>query len=900
MSKKEFNSDNASAHSTREQLSRTQSTWDSVRALFEQALALPASQREAWVTARAASPGIAQDVLALLAHTTHGLGRPSALEQGASAEPPLSRAGQRMGAWLLDNELGTGGMGEVWLAERADGSYHAQAAVKLLKRGLDSETVLARFDLERQSLARLDHPNIARLLDAGLSPDGLPYFVMEYVQGQPIDQAAELLDVPQTLALFLQLTDAVSHAHRNLLVHRDLKPSNVLVTAAGQVKLLDFGIAKALDAQSQNPNTTRHGDTVYTPSFASPEQVRGEPVNTATDIYSLGVLLYVMLTGVRPYAREATTAFEIAQAVLTDAPTKPSELCTPTKTQQGQPSSARQSLQAGWEQTRKRLLGDLDNMLLKSLAKDVPERYASVDAFAADIRAHLGGHPVSVRAHGFGYLAAKFVMRNRLLTALSACVALTLAGATVGIAWQAKLANDQRRIAEQRFDDVHQFARTTLFEVDVALRDGPTAGREKLVSTALKYLDKLAQDGGLAQTKPELWRDVAEAYERVGDIQGGTQGANLGKQADARKSYEQAIALRERLAQAAPNDERNTSGLIEIHKRLGDQSRAEDNLGAALVHYDTVATLAKRLAALKPTDIQAQIKHIESQRYLASVHFRPFFPSLGNFELGRSLLEAVVPQAQALLARNPDSSLALENMNAVYNQVFDMRRMEGRHGDALTVALANQAVMDKLVAREPNNPKVQRFVALTRTRTGEALINSARFDEGFAAMDEGLAQHQRNAAADPANERAQRNVANAFGIMAEQYDLLERNAQALTWSKLEFELLTQQRAKFPQASFLIGRLDESARDYAVYLALNGKLGEAADVQRSLQARMAKDFSVAPKTAEDAKLHLQRARVWGMATQAKQPGAQRELDAAMPFALQGVEVMATAAVQYAQG
>ena len=231
-------------------------------------------------------------------------------------------------------------MGEVWLAERADGAYNGQAAIKVLRRGMDSSQVLQRFAQEQQALARLQHPHIAQLIDASRTPDGLPFFVMQRVQGQPIDAACVGLPLPAGLALFLQLADAVSYAHRNLLVHRDLKPSNVLVTAQGQVKLLDFGIAKALDPLDAAGLDTVAGERPFTPLYASPEQVRGEPMGTATDIYSLGVLLYVMLTGVRPYGRQASSAREVARSVLEEAPTRPSALSPQAQWLQHQPRVA--------------------------------------------------------------------------------------------------------------------------------------------------------------------------------------------------------------------------------------------------------------------------------------------------------------------------------------------------------------------------------------------------------------------------------------------------------------------------------------------------------------------------------------------------------------------------------
>ena len=298
--------------------------------------------------------------------------------------PATAHTGQRIGDWKIVRPLGSGGMGEVFEARRADGSFEGRAAIKLLKRGMDSAAVLQRLAQERQALARLNHPHIARLFDAGATDEGPPYFVMECVDGVPIDEAAQGRPLEVRIALFLQLTDAVAYAHRSLLVHRDLKPGNGLVTPEAQVKLLDFGIAKALDPlDGTDADTTVGTARPFTPNYASPERVRGEPVTTATDFYSLGVLLYQLLTDVRPTGRLATTPAEAARSVLEDVPARPSSL------------PADLVADPHWLATRKRLEGDLDNVLMKALEKPVERRYASVDALAADVRATLTGHPVS-------------------------------------------------------------------------------------------------------------------------------------------------------------------------------------------------------------------------------------------------------------------------------------------------------------------------------------------------------------------------------------------------------------------------------------------------------------------------------------------------------------------------
>ncbi len=389
--------------------------WVRLKALFDETADLTPAERAPLIEAAGLDATAWAELHSLLAHHDQASGRPGFLAASAAsvlASEPAARGaraaqvGQRLGPWEIVRAVGEGGMGEVFEARRADGSFEGRAAVKLLKRGMDSAAVLQRFAHERQALARLVHPHIARLLDAGASSEGLPYFVMEFVQGRPIHEAALGQPLELRLRLFLQLADAVSYAHRNLLVHRDLKPSNVLVDGEGQVKLLDFGIAKALDAFEDGAAQTTGEATVggqrpYTPHYASPEQVRGEPVSTATDIYSLGVLLYLMLTGTRPTGRSAVSAQDAARAVLEEEPTRPSRL------------GHGEAQDPQWPATRRRLDGDLDHILLMALEKSPQRRYVTVDALAADVRAFLAGRPVSAHAAAPLYVLGKFVRRNR-------------------------------------------------------------------------------------------------------------------------------------------------------------------------------------------------------------------------------------------------------------------------------------------------------------------------------------------------------------------------------------------------------------------------------------------------------------------------------------------------------
>ena len=399
-------------------------TWERVAALFDEALELPPSERAGFLDrACAGAAELRAEVEALLA----------ADEQAASfladpADPTgrlfaaavferreevaAERAGERLGAYRLVREIGRGGMGAVYLAERADGQFEQRVAIKLLQSGKQGDRVLRDFLRERQILARLEHPHIARLFDGGLTPAGEPYFVMEYIAGLTITGycAHHQLAVEERLRLFLAVCEAVAAAHRAHVVHRDLKPSNILVDGAGQVKLLDFGIAKVLGPET---GEMTHTAAAMTPLYASPEQVRGLPVTERTDVYALGLLLYELLTGRRAHRVDSESPESLIRAVLDGEPERPSAAV-------GQGSSAA---------LRRRLLGDLDNIVLKAVRKDPASRYPSAAAFGEDVQRHLAGEPVAARGSGLVYRAAKRLRRRRTeIAVLAILVMLSLAG----------------------------------------------------------------------------------------------------------------------------------------------------------------------------------------------------------------------------------------------------------------------------------------------------------------------------------------------------------------------------------------------------------------------------------------------------------------------------------------
>jgi tetratricopeptide (TPR) repeat protein len=396
--------------------------WQALEPLLDEVLDLAPEQRGGWIVELSTrSPMLAADLSALLT------GEDAADRSGFLAEPlEVSLAGLELGAYRLERPLGQGGMGSVWLAFRADGRFEGKAAVKILNLALLSATGQERFRREGSVLARLSHPGIAKLLDAGLSGAGQPYLVLEYVEGRPIDVFAreQRLTQVERIRLMLQVFAAVGHAHAHLIVHRDLKPSNILVTPEGVVKLLDFGIAKLLDGESGSDRSalTIDGGRVLTPQFAAPEQVRGEPLSMAADVYSLGVLLYLLLSGHHPTGEGCRTPAESIHALLETEP-------------------------VGLE------LGDLDNILAKALQKIPADRYLTVAAFADDLERYLGHQPVSARAHSLAYRVKKFTRRNRTAVIAGAVTGVGLIGATIFSLGQMRYAQQQRDDARAQRDN---------------------------------------------------------------------------------------------------------------------------------------------------------------------------------------------------------------------------------------------------------------------------------------------------------------------------------------------------------------------------------------------------------------------------------------------------------------
>jgi len=508
----------------------TSERWTRVKQVLADALDLSRDQRDAFVDqACGEDQDLRHEVLTLLRG-----------DEPDSNFLNLDRAPQRLGPWRIVREIGRGGMGAVYLAQREDGQFEQRAAIKVIKRGMDSEAVLRRFYAERQILARLQHPNITRLLDGGLF-DGRPYFVMEYVEGEPIldYSSRHSLTLRDRVGLFLSVCDAVDYAHGNLVLHRDLKGGNILVDSRGEVKLLDFGIAKLL-TEDVAAEQTVNAAQAFTPQAASPEQVKGEPLTTASDIYSLGLLLYELLAEKPPYRVQANAPLEMVDLICERAVPRP-------------------SLLAGLAGARV-LRGDLDTIVLKALEKDSSRRYSRASDFAADLRRYLEGRPIQARPTGTAYRLRKFLSRHRRGVAATVLVMLAVTAAIAD-------AIRQGRRAGRRFEELHQLAGNFLFEFHDAIAPLPGAApaRELVEKRALQYLDILARE---SSGNLDLKRELAEGYLRVGAAQGLVHESNPAKAAEARANVEKAIALLEQVLRAKPSDPTATSDLARARLTL--------------------------------------------------------------------------------------------------------------------------------------------------------------------------------------------------------------------------------------------------------------------------------------------------------------------------------------------
>jgi tetratricopeptide (TPR) repeat protein len=729
--------------------------WEKVRDLLDSALELPPAERSKYLDENCTDPQVRRSVEALIESYEQSA---AFLEKPAIrtfSELDQSWTGRMLGPYKLLDEIGAGGMGVVYRATRADDEYQQNVAVKIVGGVFVSKQLVDHFRAERQILANLNHPNVARLLDGGTTAEGLPYLVMEFVEGTPIDEYCDTHHLPlcERLALFVQLCGAVQYAHQNLIIHRDLKPGNILVTADGTPKLLDFGIAKLLQpvgqlASNERPVTLQ---PMMTPEYASPEQFERRPVTTASDVYSLGVVLYLLLTGRRRYVRTSANAQDNAHAIATETPIKPStaigrpedsgsrnkETTTATVVMNRRAQSV--------ERLRKELAGDLDAIVLKSLEKESARRYASAEQFAEDIHRYLAGKPVEARLPTVRYRAGKFVQRHVVAVAAATAVAIASVIAVGLIVRAERQAEKQRARAEQRFNDVRSLANSLMFEIHDSIRDlpGSTPARKLLVQRALQYLDSLSRE---ASDDPSLQRELAAAYEKLGNVQGNPYYANLGDTVGALTSYRKAIAMREGLLKSDPASASLKWSLQGNYLAMGSLLKTQHDLPGALASVRRALAIAESVSAERQ-DAIAQDRLAGSHYFLAEI-----LASTGDLSGALEEYRKAAAIRESAQPVNPAQEGLLHTHSAGdYSGIARVLMRQGQLGAAIDAQRKATTLLEGLSVADPNNATIRSFLADSYQFLGADLKDNGDLKSGLQYLHKAQTIYQTLSKADASN-----------------------------------------------------------------------------------------------------------------------------------------------------
>jgi eukaryotic-like serine/threonine-protein kinase len=780
----------------------TPERWQQVKELLGTALELDPAKRPGYLDQACGNDAKLRSDLErlLVAEQKAGpefLSDPVILQELSFELPAHTRAwvGRRLGAYEIVEEIGTGGMGEVFRAVRADDEYHKEVAIKLVRSGQDSRFVFDRFKNERQILASFDHPNIARMFDGGTTEEGVPYFVMELVQGERINQYCDTLKLATTerLQLFLKVCSAVQYAHQHLVIHRDIKPGNILVNAEGVPKLLDFGIAKILESSeaADQPEQTISLIRLLTPEYASPEQVKGEPITTASDVYSLGVVLYELLTGCTPYNVSTHTPHEISRAVCEFEPEKPSTAARRKQSPDdghGKPSGDSSFItgpEGSREKLSRRLSGDLDNIVLMALRKEPQRRYASVEQFAEDIRRHLEHLPVTARKDTFGYRTSKFIARHKAGVAAAALVAVAVLAA-MGVTLR------EARIADRRFNDVRKLANSLIFDIHDSIQDlpGSTPARKLIVERALQYLDSLSQE---SRGDLSLQRELATAYQRVGLVQGHYLQNSLGDTQGSLTSYEKALKIREQILSRS-GDWNDRLALAESQRLVANQQWAMGQYSEAVKNIVSAVATSEALNGTNPNNAKV-LQELEFDYKAASlIYGNDYAGHIGDPDTSRESTRKALATDEALLAINPNDP---DVQHAYAN---DLNRFAGTLDDdkaALEYCYKQLEIEQKLYQRSPET-RYARGMAHAYShiaQTYDAMGDNGRSLENY---EKGLEVSKELVRVDPKNTYFQQALAIAYSNTADSLSKGGRKAQSREYIENGLKIMNALVASAPE------------------------------------------------------------------------------------------------------
>jgi len=682
------------------------------REIFGVLVELPPEKRSEYLSSHVPEP-VRREVEALLVADQHAEDFVS-LSVKRAAQLTLENGLLHFGPYSAIRLLGRGGMGSVYLCARSDGAVERQAAVKVLPKVLETPALVERFHAERQILAGFSHPGIATMYDAGSTEDGCPWFAMEYVDGESIDEyvASRRLDIRARVRLFLKVLEAVQYAHRHLIIHRDLKPANILVTKDGAPKLLDFGIAKVIESGMQTGRAT----LICTPDFAAPEQIRGEAATTATDTFLAGAVLFQLLTGKNPRDLAGLTPAQAEQVICERDVVRPSQL---------NPAISR----------------DLDNIVLMAMRREPERRYASLTLLSLDLQRYLEGLPVSATANSVGYLTRRFIARHRVTVAATVFCALALTGGLAAASYQAAL-------ARRHFQEVRAMANSFLFDFESRIHDlaGATEARAMVIHTAQKYLD------GLYAEKPgdrELMREMAQSYDKLGVLQGSTFAANTGEYRASIENFRRAIALRLRLGDATSKDPKLRRGLVRLYAVLAivcmSMGRNAEAREAGLAGVRSAEDFRRF------SDTQdAMVAACNGYRTYASV-----LAEIGDARQSREYFDRAIREVGRWSASHPeDAASRTLFVDAMYN----LSEAQDLFGDfAASAASAKQGLeqLDRLIAKS-RTPQLINLEILTTGQYGKALAESdpAAWPQAKVQLLWAIELAKAQAAKDPANDLA--------------------------------------------------------------------------------------------------------------------------------------------------
>ncbi len=662
------------------------------------------------------------------------------------ASDDYNASGKHFGNYRIIREIGRGGMGTVFLAERDDGEFTKQVALKIVRQSIADAEIIARFKRERQILASLNHPNIAALYDGGVGETGEPFLAMEYVEGEALIAYATQnhLSIRERLYLFIKVCSAVSYAHRNLVVHRDIKPSNIIVTDNGEPKLLDFGLAKVFEGDM---SVTQTAVRAFTPAYASPEQMAGDAVSTASDQYSLGVVLFELLSGNKPFDFEGKSLDEMIHTIRTSEPPSPSSLARRDN------DSARPG----------NVPRDTDNITLKSMRIEPERRYGSVEALAEDIERHLQGLPVLARPNTLGYIASRFVWRNKTAVAAAVFVVIAVLGGLAVSIWQAAVARQERDRAERRFGEVRQLSNSLLFEIAPLIErlEGSIEARQILVSRALQYLDNLADE---SRIDAGLLSELALAYQKVGDLQGNPKRPNLSDFPGAIRSYEKSTEILDSL----PHTVENRKNLASAHSALAQIRHARSEFNEALANSDASLAIYGQLAAENPDSQEIGVLFVQAQ-------------------IGRARIFAINNQYEIAIPGFRKCLIDLARMDATDAEVIRLRASataflsnalswHGSQDEAETENGKAVALAVELLDKYPNDSRAQSAVFDVFTQASST-FETIKNDVSLNFADKALQVARRSAAADAADTQARHNLAKALSRYGVVLTLVHRTAE---------------------------------------------------------------------------------------------------------------------------